>query len=135
MRDARNYLIVCVTKKRSTLDSVNLVLSSLSIHIQLWKERCRDIVSKKLNIVVYSLNVFFAPVSRFMFLILAVSSSSKRARGASNFNSAILPAMSLIIEWVKPPGENLITQKERDWDFYNESLYTITFFKYKFSPG
>lgn len=39
-----------------------------------------------------------APVSKFMFLRLAVSSSSKRARGASNFNSAILPAMSLIIE-------------------------------------
>lgn len=39
-----------------------------------------------------------APVSRFMFLMLAVSSSSKRARGASNFNSEILPAMSLIIE-------------------------------------
>lgn len=33
-----------------------------------------------------------------MFFRLAVSSSSKRARGASNFNSAILPAMSLIIE-------------------------------------
>jgi len=40
----------------------------------------------------------FAPVRMFMFFRLAVSSSSKRARGASNFNSAILPAMSLIIE-------------------------------------
>lgn len=37
-----------------------------------------------------------------MFLMLAVSSSSKRARGASNFNSEILPAMSLIIELAKP---------------------------------
>lgn len=39
-----------------------------------------------------------------MFFRLAVSSSSKRARGASNFNSAILPAMSLIIEREGIPG-------------------------------
>lgn len=39
-----------------------------------------------------------------MFFRLAVSSSSKRARGASNFNSAILPAMSLIIEREGVPG-------------------------------
>lgn len=45
-----------------------------------------------------------APVRRFMFFRLAVSSSSKRARGASNFNSAILPAMSLIIEREGVPG-------------------------------
>jgi len=45
-----------------------------------------------------------APVRRFMFLRLAVSSSSKRARGASNLSSAILPAMSLIIERGGMPG-------------------------------
>jgi len=44
------------------------------------------------------------PVRRFMFFRLAVSSSSKRARGASNLSSAILPAMSLIIERGGMPG-------------------------------
>lgn len=58
------------------------------------------------------LSYYSAPVSKFMFFRLAVSSSSKRARGASNFNSAILPAMSLIIERARKAhryaGESLL---------------------------
>lgn len=62
-------------------------------------ERCAEYDSRRSEACVgVNKAVCFAPVRRFMFFKLAVSSSSKRARGASNFNSAILPAMSLIIE-------------------------------------
>lgn len=59
-----------------------------------------------------------APVSKFIFFKLAVSSSSKRARGASNFNSAILPAMSLIIDRVEKNCE----RSQSPW--WNSAPYT-----------